>query len=128
MKRFVFILLLLISTDGWAEWTRVGGDDEIATYADLGTKRRRGNMVKMWVLFNYKTAQQADAGMPSYLSMIAQNEYDCDEERYRNLYFSMYSENMGGGRVVASNSEPTNWTPISPTFVISRLWKTACKH
>lgn len=125
MKKLVFVLLLL-SAPAWAEWTLVALNDNEKTvvYADLATIRKSGNMAKMWSLYDYKTVRRVVA--VSILSHKDQNEYDCGEERYRTLYSSWYSGNMGSGDSVFSDSDPKKWDPLPPESVIESLWKVAC--
>ena len=125
MRKFVVVLLLL-STPAWAEWTLVGGSDISDIYADLATIRKRGNMVKMWSLYDLKTARPF-AGTP-YLSSKDQDEYDCDRERSRFLSYSVHSENMGGGRTIYSDTEAGKWTPLPTGSVVEALWRIACDH
>ena len=97
MKRFTFVLLLLLCTSAWADWTAVGVGDQFNTYADLATIRKQGNTVTMWSLFDFRTSQ-AGVGY-EFLSQKAQDEYDCDGQRSRTLSFSSHSGNMAAARL-----------------------------
>lgn len=63
--------------------SRVSLDMEAAAYVDPNTIRRKGDVVKMWYLFDYNTARSDLRG--SYLSQKAQVQFDCAEERIRVL-------------------------------------------
>jgi len=119
-------LLLLSSGPADAEWMAVGGKVEggMTAYADPGTIRREGGLVKMWHLYDYKTVQ-AKAGA-SFLSMNAQYQYDCAEERTRLLAFTWFSGNMENGNVVVNNSDEGKWEPVSPGSINEALWEVAC--
>jgi len=110
----------------YAEWVLVSGDDEtgLTVYADPDTIHRKGNLVTMWGLIDYKTIQII-AG-DSLLSIQRQNEYDCAEARTRMLAFTWFSGNMGGGQVVHSDSDEDKWKPVAPDSVAEALWKIAC--
>ena len=123
MRKFVVVLLLL-STPAWAEWTLVGDSDASDIYADLATIRKQGDMVKMWSLYDLKTARPF-AGTP-YLSSKDQDEYDCQRQRTRFLSYSVHSGNMGSGRIIYSDAEPGKWTALPAGSVVEALWKTAC--
>jgi hypothetical protein len=71
----LIILLLLSSGPVNAEWVEVGGYDRLTSYTDTATIRRKGNVVRMWDLIDFKTVQTS-AGKP-YLSVKAVREYDC---------------------------------------------------
>ena len=124
MKKLLLVLLL-VSAPAFAEWTRVGGNDILDSYADLATIRKKGNTVKMWVLSGYKAAQPFEG--ETFLSWKAQEEYDCEEERTRKIYISFHSGNMGGGKVVYSNADASGWEPVPPGSIVESLWKLACK-
>lgn len=124
MKVFVFILLLAMCGSAWAERTSVASGDGVEVYVDMSTIRKKGSMVKMWSLLDFKTVQ--GVGQIPHLSEKAQEEYDCDEERYRTVYFSDHAENMGAGKVPYIHSDPDMWRPISPRSISETLWKIAC--
>jgi hypothetical protein len=119
-------LLVLSSAPAYAEWELVSGDDEagLTVYVDRDTIRRKGNLVKMWQLYDYKTVQTV-AG-DSLLSIQRQNEYDCTEERTRMLAFTWFSSNMGKGRVVYKTADEQQWEPVVPRSINRALWKVAC--
>ena len=127
MKGLAVVLFLLTAASARAEWTWISQtkDESADVYVDAATIRKRGNMVKMWSLYDLKAARQAFAGK-LYLSSVGQNEYDCDEERTRSLYVSLYSSNMGAGESVLTRSDPDKWKPVFPGSVLETLWKIAC--
>ena len=118
MKKLLIILMLaLASASAMAEWTDVAGNDEVGAtvYADLATIRKAGNKVKMWTMYDYKTAQEIS--LYKYLSYKSQWEFDCKEEQQRNLYISYFSGNMGNGNPVFSFDDPSKFIPIAPGSV-----------
>ena len=125
MKRLLLGLMLLVTaTAVSAEWTSVGASAEYIAYVDKGTIRRNGNFVKMWDMSDYKTVQTV-AG-DSFLSTKRQSEYDCKDEMLRDHAFTVFSGQMGSGKVVYSDSETNKWGPIAPESMGKALWKIAC--
>jgi hypothetical protein len=122
----LIILLFLSSNPAYAEWVAVGGKVEagMGAYADSATMRREGDLVKMEVLFDFKT-RQTKAGV-LYSSANAQMEYDCAEQRFRGLAVMYFSGNMGSGNVLDRNSSKGKWLPVSPGSLDQTLWKVAC--
>ena len=120
-------LLVLSSGPAYAEWVRVGGDDEaeVTTYVDPDTIRRKGNLVKVWDLFDFKTRQTI--GSISFSSSKELAEYDCAEERVRQLTVTYFLRNMGAGKVVHADREERKWSPIEPGSVGERLWEVVCR-
>lgn len=124
MKKLVFVLLLL-STPAWAEWTRVHGNEDLDAYVDLATIRRQGNVVEMWVLFDYKNDQHWSELV--YWSAKTQREYDCDTERHHTLKTSFHSAPMGSRESSYTVPGGTSWGPVPPDSIDEILWKFACK-
>lgn len=122
----LIFLLLLSSGPAYAEWVQVGATDHgmMTVYADPDTIRRKGELVKMWSLYDFKTEQYV-LGVP-FLSSKAQIEYDCADERLRGLAGAEFSGNMGKGTVVYTNSSEGKWIPVEPQGVVQALWKVAC--
>ncbi|HSQ92414.1 MAG TPA: surface-adhesin E family protein [Nitrospiraceae bacterium] len=124
---WLLIALLVLSREQvHAEWMLVSGDDAagLAVYVDPGTIRQKGNLAKMWQLYDYKTVQRV-AG-DSLLSMKRFNEYDCTEARTRTLGYTWFSGHMGSGNVVYSTTEVQPWELVVSRSINHTLWKTAC--
>ena len=117
-------LLVLSSAPAYAEWVEVGITDEATVYADPETIRRKGDLVKMWYLHDFKTTQTVLK--KSYLSSRSQDEYDCTEDRHRALATTSFSGNMGSGKVRSSYSIKGKWEPVPPGTITQALWKVAC--
>jgi len=127
MKRLLlFALLALSSGPVYAEWVAVGGNEEagVTVYADPGTIRRNGKLVTLWHLNDFKTLQIAQGN--SYLSVKAQHQYDCTENRERILALTKFSGNMGSGKVVYKDSHERKWKPVETGSVSHDLGKLAC--
>lgn len=117
--------LLVSSGLAYADWMSLGASDSGTTvYADLATLRREGDLVKMLVLFDFKTTQtKADV---SFLSAKAQMEYDCAEQRYEGLAVTYFSGNMGSGQLLDRSSGKGKRLRVSPDSLDQALWKLAC--
>ena len=125
MRKVILMMsLAVVSNSVMAEWVNVGSNENTAIYVDPATIHRSGNMATMWHLTDYKTASK-DMG-EAYLSTKDQNEYDCKDVKIRRRASSQHSKNMGGGKVVYSDSFTTKWKPIPPESGTEVLWKFAC--
>ena len=122
-------LLVLSSGSVHAEWVAVEKNNELAgimtVYVDPDTIRRKGNLVTMWQLYDYKAIQTV-AG-DSLLSIKRYNEYDCAEERTRMLAYTWFSGNMGSGHVVYSTPDEQQWEPVVQGSINRALWRVACR-
>lgn len=128
MTRLLLITLLFLSSGpAYAEWVvLVDSDSEpIGTvYFDPDSIRRKGDVVKVWHLFDYKTAPKK-APIP-YLSSRGQSEFDCEDERVRRLSERYFPGNMLKGEQVYWTSDATEWEPVAPGSVGQRMWKVVC--
>ncbi len=124
MKKLT-LLLLMVSTNVFAEWTDVGSNDEMIVYNDLSSIKKQANQVKMWSMFDFKTVKKIEND--SFLSQLFHYKYDCESETITQLDFIWYSGNMKSGDVVYSqrnmNIEPISVTPES---INEHLFKIAC--
>lgn len=127
--KYVLLLvlpLLLSSGPAYAEWVRLNENEEGTTvYVDPDTIRRKGDRVKMWELYDYKTALNTASGPSS--SNRQQSEYDCPEERTRTLAAQTYSGNMLSGKFLKNYTfDEDQWQPIPPGTLGQALWQFAC--
>ena len=124
----LLLIILLVLSNGivYAEWLLTSGNDEsgLKVYIDPDSIRRKGNLAKMWQLYDYQTVQTV-AG-DSLLSIKRFNEYDCTGELTRMLGYTWFSGNMGSGKVVYSTPEVQPWESVGSRTINHTLWKVAC--
>jgi len=138
MKKLLLTLMLaVVSSSAMAEWVEVA-ESEAGTfiaYTDPATIQKTDNIVHMWVLIDYKTAQ-TDASKP-YMSKLGIRKYDCKAKQYQADIKTLYSNNMGGGKhvgiigsrpwlPVSQGSRP--WLPVLQGKTTELLWKFACRE
>jgi hypothetical protein len=127
VKRLLLITFLLLSSGPtYAEWVATVQNDQagVTIYIDSDTILRKGDLVNVWELIDYK-AIQTMAGT-SYLSARVQREYDCTRDLQRTLALTKLSGNMGTGKVILTNSDRQKWEPVDPGSIGKSLWKFAC--
>jgi hypothetical protein len=119
-------LLVLNSGPAYAEWVLLSKTDEagMTVFVDPDTIRRKGNLVKIWLLYDYKTA--ITTGREAVFSTKMQSEYDCAGERVRTNAIFEIAGNMGKGTVVSSSLAEGPWIPIAPETLGKQEWKRAC--
>ena len=127
-KIILTVLIVTLCGTAAAKWVQFESSDEDRYYADPDTIRKSGNILRMWILRDFKSAQPSNGfGKEPYLSTKVQREYDCKEGYSRMLYFSSYSMNMGEGEVIFINNTPGSaWSPIVPGSIGETQWKLAC--
>ena len=128
-QRLILVLLLVLSSGpAYAEWVWISfteSDGGYSAYADPDTIRLKGELVKMWVLYDFKTVQLA-TGL-AHLSDSTQLQANCADELLQRLAYTWWSGNMRNGKVIFSHSDEGNWIPVEPGSVGHTLWKFACK-
>jgi hypothetical protein len=110
MKTLLIALSLLASLPVWAEWTYIvtnqRGDK---FYLDMKTIRKDGSLRKVWELVEF--SKKTGFGGRSIRS---RGEYDCKNERYRQLSMAAFAENMADGDVITTDNDTKEWQDIAP--------------
>jgi hypothetical protein len=128
MRRIILIVLLaVVSSCAVSGWDAVvhAKDDTYKIYTNHGMVHRVGNIIEIWFMEDFKSAQEA-AGGTLYMSSKEQFRFNCWNEQWQALDISFYSGKMGEGAVVFSDSNTSQWGPIQPGSKIEVYWKTAC--
>jgi hypothetical protein len=121
------LMLALLPQHAAAAWQRVGGNANVVAYADPATIKRQGHLARMANLLDFAAAQSdRSVGKQPYLSQREEREYDCPNERYRLLKFSLRAGPMFSGAAVRGKSNDGEWSPMMPGSLGEVLWKTAC--
>jgi len=116
-------MLITASSNVMAEWVEIESNETDTFYADPATIRKTGNIVRMWVLTDYKMVQ-TNASKP-YMSKLGVRKYDCKEKQSRATIKTLHSKNMGVDKYVGIiGNRP--WLPVSPRTTSELLWKFAC--
>ena len=129
MKKLTLLLLLMVSTNLFAEWTRFIGsaDGSMTVYGDRETIKKKGSNVKMWSVNDFKTVQLLPVSNTKFLSTVARQEYDCEEETKRILDGYWYSGNMKQGEIVHSFTNiKEEAESIIPKSILESSFKIAC--
>lgn len=125
-KWVICLMLSSAACSAWAGWVRVRGDGVVTVLADPTNVARSTGRVTMWSVINYTQPRKTSEGK-EFFSSKQQIEYDCVEERSRNLVFSRHTEYTGWGEAVYTNNALGEWTPLPPGSVGAALRKFACK-
>jgi surface-adhesin protein E len=122
-------LLVLSSGPAYAEWIAVEKNNQLAgimtVYVDPDTIHRKGDLVTMWQLNDFKTMQGGRS--PSrFSSTKIQKQFDCTEERLRLLALTDFWGNMGTGEPAGAYVDRGHWVPVEPDSINQALWEVAC--
>lgn len=117
------------------EWITVGENKILAltAYANPNTEatpnkgkneNKNGDKVKMWRLYDYKSAQEVSGY--KFISAKFLDEYDCKQEQTRSLVNTAFSGNMGGGTVIFTNADAGKWQPVISGSINEAMLRFAC--
>jgi hypothetical protein len=112
------------SSDASSRWKLVTAFGQGLFYVDFGTLTVEGPMRTVWEVRDLKWMSRSGAW-----SFLVQNQYDCEQPRYRALAFRSVSGHMGEGDVIQSETPPPEWetdfTADSPAGLIRKV---VCEH
>jgi hypothetical protein len=109
-----------------ARWKFVGSTEFANIYVDPTSRRRSGDVVTMWTIFDIKTPVELDVGW--FASSLVMNEFDCRYGAQRTVFTSMYSDQMASGEAVTSDKDISAWTMPKSGTIEGRVWKIACNQ
>jgi len=110
-----------------SEWISLGRTENFRAYLDQSSVRRDGVLVRVYQLTDFATAQWADERtvVGSIRSLV---EYDCSQPQARTLALEAFSEQMGEGRLVASEHKPdAPWEGMVPGGIGENIRKLVCQ-
>jgi hypothetical protein len=132
-RALLFAALLLSASFGQglhaaenAEWVALGRNENFRAYMDQRSVQKNGDLARVYQLTDFVTAQWVDGGTVIG-SIRALVEYDCVRPRTRTLALEAYSEQMGGGRLVANEQNPdAEWENTAPGGTGESVWRLVC--
>jgi hypothetical protein len=120
------LVWFLLNASAFAQWNLLGRTENLRVYLDQGSISRQGNVAQMWQLYDYTSAQWVGT-QQVVLSFKNLVEYDCTSLRARIIAGAAYTEQMGAGKLVISESTPdAEWNVLPPGGTGENTWKIAC--
>jgi len=124
--KYLLALVMLVALPVSAEWKQVAeGADGAVLFADFGTFRKEGSIVRFWQLTNFPNPKKAFG--KDVLSLRARVEIDCKLEREKLISVSLFPEFFAKGEVITSDDTGTNWRDVPPDTVASTMFQSVCK-
>ena len=127
MMAGLMVLLAVLSSSAAAEWVRVHNNEKLVAFADSSSIRKKGNILKVLSLFDFKTENLLSDGEP-YNSIIRETEFNCKENLQRMISFSIHSGRMGKGKVLEIGNDPQDWKPVSRENIAVDMKDYTCGH
>lgn len=119
-----FLLLAALAAPAAAEWTEVGGNEQVTFYVDHATRVVQGDKASMWLLVSSKTPRSN--GDLKFSSIRTRFEFDCSAKRVRELETHFHAGEKAEGDVVGGYSEPGEWEALVDGSVKHEVAQLAC--
>lgn len=114
-KIFSCFLLYFFCINAHAEWTKYDDFNGRTLYFDAPSMKRDGDILKVWLLHDFKSPQELSPGSGKYLSSRIQVHFNCRDMTSSLAHASTHTERQAKGKVIASKTfATTDWTPIAP--------------
>ena len=127
VKPYLLALVMLIVSPAWADWTLVSETTEgTKFYTDFSTIRKEGNLRKLWEVTNFSSPRSFSSGV--FLSSRTRVEYDCKEERVRNLAFTAHPLLFAEGAILWATESPSNWQYAPPNTPAFEILQRVCRY
>ena len=124
MKKFIFLSFLLFSVNSHAvRWEKVVDVDGDSYYVDVENIKKHNGFVYYWTMYDY-LEPYAELG---YLSGIGKYKADCEKKRQTWLTLTLYSLNMGKGKLL-SDEKPNQTVLLDPRTPMYKAMEFACKR
>ena len=124
-KLVIGLALSLFATAASAQWVLVSEYDGGKIYADPTTKRRTGNVVRIWTLHDYD--KPLTAGEFTYYSARFYEQFNCVEQTDQSLQASLFAGKMLSGQVLFTTNEPSEKSFTAPNTKGAAMLEFACK-
>jgi len=128
MKRLLATTLLSLACfAAHAEWVLVSEslNREFKFYADPTTKKRTGNVVRVWQLHDY--AKPHVVNIKPYYSDKIYMRYDCVEKTSQTLQIHSFVGRMGSGEMEGAANKPGDELSVPPNSITEQLLNFVCK-
>jgi hypothetical protein len=130
MKHLLTVALLsLASFTVHAEWIEIAKSVTGNTYyVDPATKKRKGNIVRMWDFVVFAKPALHWDNKP-YISEKAHLAYNCDDDTHQIIFIARYSDKRGESPALAvmdTPDPPGKWRSIVPDSTLADRLRFAC--
>jgi len=129
MKSKLFLLLLiLITTDVYAEWElyNMTQDKKTYLYYDNKSVKKNGSLIKVMELLNY--AEVKSTAADGHLSIKVLKQFDCKKEKEKILSMTVYDNHMGTGNIIKKIvSKPGDWKFVPANSISRTMFNKLCR-
>ena len=125
MNKFL-LMLALISTAAYGEWTKTGIGVDSSIYVDKGTMKRSGDLIRITYLQNFSLGTTSDDGKMTYKSSRTVEEFNCKKGESRTASFEWFSDVMGGGKQVYRDVHTYPFEKVDEESLVGSVMRGVC--
>jgi hypothetical protein len=118
-----------MATAAHAEWIQISKSVSGNTYyVDPATKKRKGNIVRMWNFVVFAKPELTPDNKPSN-SEKTHLAFNCDDDTYQIIYIAGFTDKKGQGPilyVMDTPDPPGKWRSIVPHTTLADRLRFAC--
>jgi hypothetical protein len=121
MKKYLFLLMVLLSVHVHADWQALAKADDGDWYVDKQPVQS-GPLLRVWTLFDHHTP----VGAFGVLSVKTMHEFDCPQNRMRDINIVVFNDHMARGSILRNTYPGTQLMHPPPGSVFEQLMKQVC--
>lgn len=122
-------ILLLMSLEVRAEWTKIVKEGPVTIYFDPKATRWEGNVAKIWVLWDHDAPKNATNNSGKVLSVRQQRYIRCKDETYAIRTSTEHSDRQAGGDLLVTVTvSDLTWEPAPPNTLMYQIVEHFCKN
>ena len=122
-SNFIIVLVYFTVTQANAAWLELVSDDKRSVFIETDLIIPYLSNRKMAKeLHEYKIARDDGA-----TSLRIRSDYDCKKRMFRTLAVDRVAGEMGVGKIISLNNEPSKWKKIKGTDSLNKVFDFVCK-
>ena len=110
-----------------ANWAIMGMSDTAEYGIDKSSIEHNGDLRKVWVMLDYRKAQQTSQGK-TYWSSRALMEMKCTSKEVRTRSLALYGGPKLGGEMLTSEGVFNQWQVAPPNSPVFNIMRSLCEN
>ena len=110
-----------------AQWVITGMSDTAEYGIDKSSVEQNGDLRKVWVMLDYRKAQQTSLGK-TFWSSRALMEMKCASKEVRTRSLALYSGPKLSGDLLTSEGVFNQWQVAPPNSPVSNIMRSLCEN
>lgn len=110
-----------------AQWAITGMSDTAEYGIDKSSIEQNGDMRKVWVMLDYRKAQQTSLGK-TFWSSRALMEMNCSKKEVRTRSLALYSGPKLSGEMLTSEGVFNQWQVAPPNSPVFNIMRSLCEN